>query len=214
MEKHKVYFVHGLLGFRREYSKLEKALEQGGFDTEFFTYNSRKEDIRTVAENLYRKVRSDNSGKVSFVAHSMGGLVVRALCEHANNDKSFPPIFRVVMIATPNQGAVFAKTLHSIGIVRFIMGVNLRHFFADEDSLARTLPVPDAEIGIIAGYSGKSWGYNPFIGSDNDLEVMPDETKLGSEKDFATVKSNHIAILRNNKTVNYVLNFLNTGKFG
>lgn len=213
MEKHKVYFVHGILGFRREYSKLEKALKREGFETEFFSYNSRKEDLRIVAEKLYRKVQSEDIEKISFVAHSMGGLVVRALYEQMKNDKSFPRIFRIVMIATPNQGAVFAKVMYSSAILRFIMGVNLRHFLADESALARTLPVPDAEIGIIAGYSGKSWGYNPFIGSDNDLEVMPEETKLGSEKDFITVKSNHIAILRNKATLAYVVNFLKAGKF-
>lgn len=213
MERHKVYFVHGILGFRREYSKLEKALEREGFETEFFSYNSRKEDLRIVAEKLYRKIQSEDIEKISFVAHSMGGLVVRALYDQVENDKLFPRIFRIVMIATPNQGAVFAKVMHSNAILRFIMGANLRHFLADENALARTLPVPDAEIGIIAGYSGKSWGYNPFIGSDNDLEVMPEETKLGSEKDFITVKSNHIAILRNKATLTYVVNFLKSGEF-
>lgn len=204
MSVQKVYLIHGLMGSRYEFRKINRALTANGFSTDFFSYKSRTDELRSVAEKLYKKVKEDNVSQVTFVTHSMGGLVLRAMCELSDADKDFPLIFRVVMIAPPNQGAVSANTLYKNKFFRWIMGVNLKHICPSPDALSRTLPVPKiAEVGIIAG----------VFKNDNDGEVKVEETKLGTEKDFVTVKAHHLYILQNTDAVHYTVNFLKKGTF-
>lgn len=86
----------------------------------------------------------------------------------------------------------------------------------DDNSLAKKLPTKfpeETDVGIIAGIRGNKYGYNPFIGSDNDGEIKLEETKLGTEKDFATVKRSHITILQSRKTTKLTLQFLKAENF-
>lgn len=118
------------------------------------------------------------------------------------------------MIAPPNQGTQSGNFMYKYTFFRLLLGVNLRDVKNDKNSLAKKLPMNfPAEVGIIAGIRGRKYGYNPFIGSDNDGEIRPEETKLGTEQDFATVKSSHVTILQNKKTIQLTLQFLKTGNF-
>lgn len=204
MSTHAVYLVHGLWGFSAEYIKIRKTLNKAGFKTEMFTYNSVGKSIPESAERLMNKIKIDNSSIISIVCHSMGALVVRSMLEQANSVPNFPNIDRIVMIAPPNQGAVSANFLYKKIFYRFIMGVNLKHICTFPNSLSQTLPIPkSSEVGIIAG----------IYKSDNDGEIKVEETKLGVEKDFTTVKSHHIFILQKKETRILTLNFLKNGKF-
>jgi len=50
-------------------------------------------------------------------------------------------------------------------------------------------PIPTCEVGLIAGsYDGKK-GFNKFINADNDGVLIPQNTKMGIEKDVVFVKS-------------------------
>ncbi|MDO5665309.1 MAG: hypothetical protein Q4G63_08650 [Bacteroidia bacterium] len=213
-KKHKVYIIHGVLGGAYEYVKMRKALEKKGYEASIFSYKSRKERILDVGENLYNHIKKEHHLQISFITHSLGGLVLRAMLKHSLNDTNFPNIHRIVMIAPPNQGTIAGNYMYKHAFFRFLIGVNLRDVKNDEDSLARKLPlIFSAEVGTIAGIRGNKYGYNPFIGEDNDGEIRLEETKLGTEKDFATVKSSHITILQKARTIALTTNFLKTGKF-
>ena len=204
MASHKVYFVHGLWGFSAEYIKIRHTLKKERFQTEMFSYNSVGKPLTQSAERLMNKIKNDKSDTISIVCHSMGGLVVRSMLQQAEFIPDFPTIYRIVMIAPPNKGAISANSLYEKKFYRFIMGVNLKHICTFPTSLSQTLPVPkNIEIGIIAGN----------VKNNYDGEIKVEETKLGVEKDFAIVKSHHILILQKKATINYTLNFLKNGKF-
>ena len=201
---HKVYLVHGLCGFSTEFCKIRKTLCKAGFKTEMFSYNSVGKPIAESAEKLTNKIKNDKADTISIVTHSMGALVVRAMLQQADSVSDFPPVYRIVMIAPPNQGAISANKLYEKGFFRFIMGVNLKEICNFPNSLSKTLPFPkNSEVGIIAG----------IFKDDNDGEIKVEETKLGIEKDFTTVKSHHIFILQKKETSIFLLNFLKKGKF-
>lgn len=204
MATHKVYFVHGLWGFSGEYLKIKHSLKKEGFQTEMFSYNSVGKPITESAEKLMNKIKTDTSDTISIVCHSMGGLVVRSMLQQADSMTDFPFIFRMVMIAPPNKGAVSANSLYKKRFYRYVLVVNLKQICTFDHSLSQTLPLPNnIDVGIIAG----------IYKQDHDGEIKLDETKLGTEKDFATVKSHHIFILQKQETINYTLNFLKNGKF-
>ena len=214
VKKQKVYIVHGVLGGAYEYFSMRRILKKNGFDSEVFSYKSRKTPILETGKKLYDYIKKENLQQVSFITHSLGGLVLRAMLKHSLEDIDFPEIHRIVMIAPPNQGTIAGNYMYKYAIFRFLIGVNLKDVKNDDDSLAKRLPVKfSADVGIIAGVRGHKRGYNPFIGDDNDGEIKPEETKLGTEKDFITVKSNHITILQNKKTIKLTSQFLKTGAF-
>ncbi|MEA4918590.1 hypothetical protein [Proteiniphilum sp.] len=214
MKEQKVYIVHGILGGAYEYGSMRRFLKKNGFEAEVFSYKSRKTPILKAGKNLYDRIKKENPSQISFITHSLGGLVLRAMLQYSLEDLNFPKIHRIVMIAPPNQGTISANYIHRYAFLRFIIGVNLRDIKDDKGSLAKKLPVDfSTDVGIIAGISGHKWGYNPLIGEDNDGEIRPEETKLGTEKDFIIVKSNHIGILHNRKTIKLTAQFLKTGRF-
>jgi pimeloyl-ACP methyl ester carboxylesterase len=86
---------------------LTAVLGQDGFGHEIFAYDWRKSlTLSTAAlRDLVLSLHNANGGKpVHLVAHSMGGLVVRAaLMDHG--PKLWPKLGRIVFIATPHYGA-------------------------------------------------------------------------------------------------------------
>lgn len=215
-KNHTIYIIHGILGGKYEYGLLRKTLKKEGFISKVFSYKSRKEHILEVSKRLYEEIKKDKTDEIYFITHSLGALILRALLLHSSSDIEFPNIKRVVMIAPPNQGTVAGNFMHKYAFFKLLLGVNLREVKNDADALARKLPEKfplKTEVGIIAGIRGNKYGYNPFIGSDNDGEIKPEETKLGTENDFVTVKRSHITILQSKKTSQLTLQFLKTGSF-
>lgn len=200
----KVYLIHGLWGFPFEFYKIRNSLNTSGIKTEIYSYYSVNKPIKESANTLMKKIKDDRSDTISIVTHSMGALVVRSMLQQADSISNFPNIYRIVMIAPPNQGANSANKLYKKKCFRFLFGVNLKEICNFPSSLSKTLPVPkNSEVGIIAG----------IFKDDNDGEIKVEETKLGIEKDFITVKSHHILILQKKITSIYVVNFLKKGKF-
>jgi pimeloyl-ACP methyl ester carboxylesterase len=83
------------------------ALTQQGLNHEIFAYDWRKSLLHSTAalRDLILKLYQVNNGKkIHVVAHSMGGLMVRAtLMQHGV--ELWPKIGRIVFIATPHYGA-------------------------------------------------------------------------------------------------------------
>jgi triacylglycerol lipase len=210
----KVLVLHGYACPKVLMNKLEKRIRRGHFDTENYGYKSISEDLDSLGKELYLHVRMLKTDTVNFVTHSMGALVVRSMLNYSNNDPDFPVIYRIVMIAPPNNGAEIADIGASLGLSKFLVGPNANKMKTGSGSYASRLPVPyHSEVGIIFGYTGKKHGYNPFIKGDNDGLLTPQNTSLGTEKDIAAVKSDHAFIHRNKKVGNMVVAFLKRGRF-
>jgi pimeloyl-ACP methyl ester carboxylesterase len=86
---------------------LSAALAESGLGHVIFPYDWRKSLTRSAAalRDLVVKVHEENGRKpVHLVAHSMGGLMVRAaLMEHAA--EIWPRVGKIVFLATPHYGA-------------------------------------------------------------------------------------------------------------
>ncbi|MDD4992908.1 MAG: hypothetical protein PHR83_11795 [Paludibacter sp.] len=210
---HKVYIIHGYGGFGLQMEKIHNAIQKSGYESENFTYQSFTKDIDSVAITLFEKIRNENIDTVSFVTHSMGALVVRALYRHLDKNIHFPQIYRFIMLAPPNKGTPVADFYKNYGFILPIGGPNVEHMTTDSASYANQLPIPTCEVGLILAITGKKPWYNPFMKDDNDGLISANYAKLGIEKDIVVIKSQHAAMTQNKKVIKLILEFLKTGSF-
>ncbi|MBD3241198.1 MAG: hypothetical protein GF331_11480 [Chitinivibrionales bacterium] len=210
-----VFIVHGYGSNRLVMRRMARYLADSGLTVHNWGYRSLTKTIPEIGDELLAEVAELSfEDTVSFVSHSMGGLVVRAMLGKAQGDTSFPVVRRVVMLAPPNKGAQLADFFSRWRFVRWAMGPNPRSMLTDTTSLVHHLHVPeDPELGIIAGARFDGEGYNPLIDGDDDGFMTVDRTRLGTEDDFAVLPVGHILMVRDPRVHEYVLAFLRNGAF-
>ena len=212
MATHKVYILHGYGGSAAQMDKIRKGLIQEGYEAENYTYPSFKECIDSIGHDLFVKVKQENYDTVSFVTHSMGGLVVRSMYKYMNPKIHFPFIYRFVMLAPPNKGTEMAD-FFSRSSFRSFLGPNVILMRTDSNSYAFKLPIPTCEVGLIVGIKGSKPWFNPLMKDDNDGTVTMKQAILGIEKEIVTVKSMHILMPLKKKVITLVTRFMKTGSF-
>lgn len=209
----KIYLIHGYGGLGLEMEKIREAVQNEGFTTEIYVYKSLIDDVDSVSLNLIQTIQKEKFDTVSFVTHSMGALVVRSMYEKLDSLSGFPFVHRIVMIAPPNNGSPIADFFSQFKFVKYIIGPNINNLTTNKITGASKYPIPTCEVGLIAGSFGGKRGFNMFINSDNDGVLIPENTKMGIEKDVVFVKSWHVGLLFNKKVIRYVNNFIQQGKF-
>lgn len=83
------------------YLKLKLRLRSAGYDADFFPFDWRQ-SVADLGAQLKQRILQDDPdghGRVSIVAHSMGGLVARAALGAG------APMRRLIMLGTPNFGS-------------------------------------------------------------------------------------------------------------
>ncbi|MFN0052174.1 MAG: esterase/lipase family protein [Planctomycetales bacterium] len=207
-----VILIHGLVRSSKSMGKLQQRLdlEEEGMQTFSFGYPSTQIDIPRAAEYLHSAIESlEGIERIHFVVHSMGGLVVRAyLAEHSD-----PRIGRLVMIATPNQGADLADRFQKVGWFRALAGPAGQQLTRGADGFIAGLPTPAIEFGVIAGGRGNNRGYNPLIPGDDDGTVSVECTRLEGARDFVVLDHLHTFLITAPQTREYTVRFLKEGRF-
>ena len=166
-----VILVHGFLRTRHDMfllaPRLRKLLPEVNVQT--FGYPSRKLTLEEVALRLADFVATTSKGEpVSFVGHSLGGLVVRALDAMPHHPA---PLRRLVTLGTPHQGACIARLMARTPLLGDFGGPILHQL--------ATPPLPPhpraLQVGCIIGHTKTPLGYLPFFGRDNDGLVCVEE---------------------------------------
>ncbi len=149
---------------------MRRALSSSGYEAEAINYPSTLGTIESHADQVEMLLgRLQDISRVSFVAHSLGGLVARELLSRDAPWRDRIEVNRLVMIATPNQGAHIAESLRQLWAFRRLGGpvsVQLTREYV------RDLPLPKCRFGIIAGARGDGRGYNPLLPGDNDARAI------------------------------------------
>jgi len=142
---------------------------------------------------LFRQLDEQSGGRIHLVGHSMGCIIGRlALAEYLPRR-----LGRFVMIAPPNRGSRWARTL-APHLGRF--SPPIVQLTDHSDSFVCSLPpkhIPD--VGIIA--------------AQRDLMVAEANTYLGCEADHIVLPGLHSSVLWTRETAEQVRHFIEHGKF-
>jgi hypothetical protein len=148
-------------------SRVRKAFPESSVHT--FDYYSRSQSLEQSTSLLGEYVDKHTRGEaVSFIGHSLGGIVVRAL-DAAGTCRS--PMRRLVTLGSPHNGAAVAAYLSRYAVVRRLMGPVLTEL----GTLSLPAKPRQLEIGCIVGATGTRFGFLPLLGSDNDGLVLTRE---------------------------------------
>jgi hypothetical protein len=220
-----VIVVHGLGANRRFMNGLCTYLrDEGNLAVINFGYASTMLEIGDYATALDSVVRHlDGVENVSFVAHSMGNIVVRKYLKDveplAPELRPAVTFQRMVMISPPNHGAEIADTLTSHEVTEELAGWFVGKA-ADQlapkrgwPQLEPQLATPRFEFGILAGGRGDDDGYLDVIPGDDDAMLSVATMKLAGAADFLRVESIHQLMPRNDEVRAATLSFLQHGYF-
>jgi len=206
-----VVLVHGLLSGPGALSSIAKELQLNGYGVFSFRYDSRKQSIKSSSENLGKEIEEKippEAKKINFVAHSLGAIIVRFYLSGPGDKRTG----RFVMIAPPNQGSTWGRTLaKNVPLFRYLLGVAGRE--VQYTPAVRLKGPPPCEFGIIAGGMGNDTGLNPFIEGDDDGTISVPETRLDGASDYIIIRGHPTLLLPQKEVIDNVLSFLKTGKF-
>jgi triacylglycerol lipase len=208
-----VVLLHGLLRSSSSMTSLEKSLTAQGYRVCNLSYPSRHHSIEVLASAYVapaiRRCFPDETAPISFVTHSMGGIVVRQLAAA----KLLPAIGRVVMLAPPNNGSELVDKFGDWWLFRRINGPAGNELGTTPDSVPVRLGPASFEVGILMGNQTFSPLLSAFLPDRDDGKVTVESARLDGMKDFLVIPATHTFIMRNSEAIAQTVHFLADGQF-
>jgi pimeloyl-ACP methyl ester carboxylesterase len=208
-----VVLLHGLGRTDLSMLRMENALKGRGYEVVNVSYPSTQHSIEQLAtEELGPAIEaccSEPHGKVHFVTHSMGGIVLRYYLESHAVDS----LGRVVMLSPPNQGSEVADWVAENPILETILGPWPQELGTGPESVPSQLGPVDFELGIIAGNKTLNPLFSRMIPGADDGKVAVEATKVEGMTDFLVVPKSHTYIMMSDDVIAQVIHFLELGEF-
>lgn len=201
-----VVLIHGLFLNGYEMGLLRFQLTRAGYVPRRFRYHSVRSSPASVAEELRKVVQDLDAGKVHFVCHSLGGLVIRhyfSLYEDLRHG-------RVVTLGTPHQGSGVARYVSTFSLGQRLLGQSNRH------GVSGGVPAWEGvcELGSIAGTLSVGMGrVIAELSKPNDGTVAVVETHLRGAKDHIALPVSHLGMLASRQVAIQIVHFLQQGCF-
>jgi pimeloyl-ACP methyl ester carboxylesterase len=215
-QKQTVILLHGIGHSLWNMILIEKTLLNEGYATLNLTYPSLRNDIHTLSgwlgDRLSEKRIWEESDKVHFVTHSMGGLVAGFYLGAMKEKIPEGKMGRVVMLGPPHGGSEVADFLHKNILYKFVFGPAGQQLTTTARQQEKITPF--YELGIIAGCLNWAYPFGLFCIRDvNDGCVSVENTKLTGMKDHIVLPVLHGIMGWSREVHRQVVSFLESGKF-
>lgn len=207
-----IILLHGLGRTSRSMHALALNFRGEGHQVCNINYPSRKHPVAELVayiSPIIAEQSEQSAGRVHFVTHSLGGILVRAYLA----EQSLPNLGRVVMLSPPNQGSELAQILRRNPFFKLVTGPAGQDLGTGANSVPNQLGPVDFELGIIMGKKS----FVPFMSlifhGPNDGRVAVARAKVSGQQDFLVVEQDHAVIMRSPEVIEQTLFFLQYGQF-
>ena len=185
-----VVLLPGIVRSKDALARLEADLRKAGYATMAVNYASTQADLEAHADQIQILLEhTPGMRQVSFVGHSLGGLVARIVSAR-RPDGPMPGVSwgRCCMLFTPNQGAQKADRWHDRWWYRQIFGPAGESLTTAN---AAHIPKPAMPFAVIAGGRGDGQGRSWLIDGDDDGTVAVANTELDGMEDHQVFDVGH-----------------------
>ncbi len=213
VEAEHVVLAHGLARSELSMWRMKDRLESAGYNVCAIDYATIRRSLAEVKAQTGQEIENclPEQGKVHFVGHSLGGLMIRNYLARVPQEERAFELGEVLLMATPNKGSEVADAMQG----HFLMSLGPELAVAlstGEESLGRRLPTPDYAPGVIAGTRDLRQTRRWFEGPNDGL-VSVESAQLETMKDFVTVNVSHSAMRQDAATASQAIHFLRHGRF-
>jgi len=199
--------VHGLWVHGIAMALMRRRIARCGYRALAYSYPSVRLSLAENAQRLARFCRALSAGRLHFVGHSLGGLIVLRMLEET---PGLPP-GRIVLAGAPYAGSHAARSLCRVPGGRLALGRSMSEWLTPggrERGAGR-------ELGVIAGSLSLGLGriVAPDLPGPNDGAVSVAETAVPGARDRIVVHVSHSGMLVSARVARQVCAFLRDGAF-
>ena len=208
-----VILIHGLARTEKSMLLMKNELSAKGYHVVNEKYASRRQSIEQLAvDNLPKwvdKCKGIGKAPIHFIAHSMGGILLRYYLEKNNIEH----LGHVVMLGPPNQGSEVVDKLKFIPGFYFINGPAGRQLGTSKKSIPKQLNPVTFKLGVIAGNRSMNLLLSLFLPNPDDGKVSVASTRVEGMCSFVSLPVTHPFLMKKKAVIKEALHFLEHGEF-
>jgi len=199
---HAVVLVHGLGRSHYSLRALANTFRAQNHEIIDFNYASNLGTLATHAKHLNRMLNNvQGVDRLSFVAHSMGAIVLRQAMATNEPWMERMALGRAVLLTAPNQGSAVARMLTGHVLIDHLFGPALRELA--DPHLGRKFPL-NMTFATLTG----TVNWLPFLKGGNDGLVTEEETRLDGAVQHVTLRASHVFVMMNKEAINFTRTFI------